>query len=69
MDSKKRTIKSLIMEYFENHPNQDIPHDPVVDWVTSEWIKENPHPPRDPWRTIRKLYQEGKLIKVRKGVL
>lgn len=29
---------------------------------------ENPEPPRDPWRAIRKLYQEGKLIKVGKGV-
>lgn len=68
MNSKKRTISNLVMEYFKNHPNQDIPHGPVVDWVTSEWLKDNPHPPRDPWRAIRKLHQEGKLIKVRKGV-
>jgi len=64
----KKTISSLVMEYFKNHPNQDIPHGPVVDWVTSEWLKDHTTPPRDPWRAIRKLHQEGKLVKVKKGI-
>lgn len=51
-----------------NHARQDLPHGPVVDWVTEEYLKNNPNSPRDPWRAIRKLHQEGKLIKVRKGV-
>jgi 5-methylcytosine-specific restriction endonuclease McrA len=63
-----KSISELIMEYFENHPKEDLPHGPVVDWVTQQWLKEHDTPPRDPWRAIRKLHQEGKLIKVRKGV-
>lgn len=63
-----KSISDLIMEYFRKHPNKDLQHDPVVDWVTEQFLKDNPEPPRDPWRAIRKLHQEGKLIKVSKGV-
>lgn len=63
-----KSISDLIMEYFMNRPKQDLPHGPVVDWVTKEYLKNNPTPPRDPWRAIRMLHQEGKLIKVKKGV-
>jgi len=63
-----KNISDLIMEYFSNHPKQNLPHGPVVDWVTKEYLKYNPTPPRDPWRAIRKLHQEGKLIKIKKGV-
>jgi hypothetical protein len=63
-----KTISELIIEYFMNHPKEDIPHGPIVDWVTEQWLKDYDTPPRDPWRAIRKLHQEGKLIKVRKGV-
>ena len=63
-----RSISDLTMEFFESHPNEDLQHGPVVDWVTEQYLKGNPKPPRDPWRAIRKLHQEGKLIKVRKGV-
>lgn len=66
---KRKTIKDLVREYFEAHPNQDLPHGPVVDWVT-EQRKAMGHqtPPRDPWRVIRRLHQRGWLIKVKKGV-
>lgn len=50
------------------HPNEDLEHGPVVDWVTEQWLKDHPFPPRDPWRAIRALHQKGILIKVRKGV-
>lgn len=56
------------MQYFKSHPNEDLPHGPVVDWVTEQYLKDNPTPPRDPWRAIRNLHQQGILIKVRKGV-
>ena len=58
----------LIREYFQDHPNQDIPHPEVVDWATSEWTSRTGQVFRDPDRGIRKLYQEGYLIKVGKGV-
>ena len=63
-----KTISELIKEYFISHPNQDIPHGPVVDWVAAEYLKYNDNPPRDTWRAIRNLHQEGFLIKIKKGV-
>jgi hypothetical protein len=64
-----KTISGLTMEYFMNHPNQELEHGPVVDLVTEQWLKDHDIPPRDPWRAIRKLHQEGKLIKVKKRSL
>lgn len=65
----RKTIRQLVREYFETHPDEDIPHGPVVDWVTEQWLAQGKEtPPRDPWRTIRQLHEEGWLIKVRKGV-
>ena len=64
-----KTIRELVQEFFRNHPNIDLPHGPVVDWVTEQWrLQGSEAPPRDPWRMIRRLHQEGWLIKVRKGV-
>jgi hypothetical protein len=64
----EKTISQLIMEYFYAHPNEDLKHGPIVDWVTEEWLKTHETPPRDPWRAIRALHQKGFLIKVKKGV-
>lgn len=63
-----KTISELIMGYFKDHPYQELEHGPVVDWVTKQWLKNHDTPPRDPWRAIRKLHQDGKLIKVGKGI-
>lgn len=63
-----KSISDLIMEFFQKHPKQDLKHGPVVDWVTKQYLQNHPEPPRDTWRAIRKLYQEGKLIKVKKGI-
>ncbi len=63
-----KSLNEFIMGYFQKFPNKDLEHGPVVDWVTKQWLKEHKTPPRDPWRAIRKLHQEGKLIKVKKGV-
>lgn len=63
-----KSIGDLIIEYFKNHPKQDLEHGPVVDWVTQEYLKYNKTPPRDPWRAIRKLHQKGILIKLGRGV-
>ena len=64
----KKSIRQLVLEYFEMHPNKDLTHGPVVDWVEKEYIKLGGTKPRDTWRTIRKLHQEGTLIKVGKGI-
>ena len=63
-----KTVSDLVMEYFRAHPKQDLKHGPVVDWVEEQYLKLYGKKPRDTWRAIRRLYQEGKLIKVKKGV-
>ncbi len=67
-ESKHITIDDLIMEYFISHPFQELPHGPVVDWVEEQYVKLYGRKPRDPWRNIRRLHQNGILIKVKKGV-
>ena len=62
------TISKLIIEYFKKHPKQDLNHGPIVDSITKQWLKTHKEPPRDPWRAIRKLYEEGILIKVKEGI-
>ncbi|MHA1252493.1 MAG: HNH endonuclease [Candidatus Helarchaeota archaeon] len=66
--TKKKSVKDLAMEFFKQHPNKEFRHGPVVDWIEEEYKKMYNKKPRDPWRAIRKLYQEGKLVKVKKGI-
>lgn len=56
------------MEFFLSHPNKDIDHPQVVDWVTKEFKARTGKTFRDPDRAIRLLHQQGVLIKVSKGV-
>lgn len=65
---KKITQKEIIMRFFKQNPNRDIPHPKVVDWATSEYQKITNEIFRDPDRQIRPLYDQGQLIKVSKGV-
>jgi len=62
------TIRELVLQYFRSHPFEDLPHGPVVDWVEEQYLKLYGRKPRDTWRTIRRLHQEGILIKVKKGI-
>ena len=62
-NENNNTVTYYIKEFFEKHPNEEIEHGKVVDYVFEHIPKA-----RDPWRAIRKLYQEGWLIQVRKGV-
>jgi 5-methylcytosine-specific restriction endonuclease McrA len=68
MNEEKITISDLIMEYFRENPKKDLPHGPVVDYVEERYLKLYGKKPRDIWRQIRRLHQEGILIKVGKGV-
>ena len=58
----------LIKEYFLSHPNKDIHHTEVVDWVVEQWKIRTGKVFRDPDRGIRSLAQKGFLIKVAKGI-
>jgi len=62
------TQVGLIMEFFRQNPNRDIPTEEIVDWVTAEWEKRKGSKFRDPDRMVRKLAQDGKLIKIRNGL-
>lgn len=60
--------KELIKQYFIQNPNRDIAYPEIVDWVTAEYERLTGEKFRDPDRAIRKLAQEGFLIKVSKGI-
>lgn len=66
--STRKSISELIMDYFQGHPGEDLCHKPVVDWVSLHYERQTGQKPSDPWRAIRKLSQQGKLLKVKKGV-
>jgi hypothetical protein len=67
-ENTDKSQQELLMEYFEKNPNKDICHPEVVDWATKEWLRRTGKVFRDPDRGIRKLSQNGFLIKVAKGV-
>jgi len=58
----------LIMEYFKKNPSREIGHPEIVDWVVKTYKQRTRKVFRDPDRAIRKLAQEGQLIKIKKGV-
>ena len=60
--------QDLLMEYFINHAGRDIQHPEIVDWVVTEYKQRTGKVFRDPDRGIRKLAQQGILVKVQKGI-
>ncbi len=58
----------VIMEFFKKNPKKSIKHPEVVDWCVAEYKKRTGEVLRDPDRAIRKLSQEGLLIKLGKGI-
>lgn len=68
LKNKKVVQQDLIIEFFKNNPNRDIKHPEVVDWVVKTYKQRTKEVFRDPDRAIRKLSQNGFLIKIAKGV-
>ena len=66
--TKRINQQSLLFEYFKKNPNRSISHPEVVDWTTAEYLKKTGKIFRDPDRGIRKLHQEGYLVKESIGV-
>jgi hypothetical protein len=64
----KITQHELVKEFYLKNPNRAIQHQEAVDWLTEEYKKRTGDVFRDPDRAIRKLHQEGFLIKIDKGV-
>ena len=65
---KSLSQSDLIMEYFKKNPKREIKHPEIVDWAVAELKKQTGEIFRDPDRAIRKLSQQGQLIKISKGV-
>ena len=66
--TKRKSINDLIKEFFTAHPNEELAHGPVVDWVEEQYLKLYMKKPRDTWRGIRNLYDIGFLQKIKKGI-
>lgn len=66
--TKQRSQLEIVFDYYKKRPNVELEHAEVVDAVTKEYQNETEKVFRDPDRAIRTLYQQGKLIKVKKGV-
>ena len=54
----------LIESYFKSNPNRDINHPEVVDWSVNQWKLLTGRVLRDPDRAIRRLHEDGKLVKI-----
>ena len=65
---RRPSQQELIHSYYRRHPGRTIPHAEVVDWAVQEWLSLTGKVFRDPDRAIRKLHQEGRLIKDGKGL-
>lgn len=68
MSDEQITQEELVKEFFINNPGREVKHPEVVDWLVSEYRRRTSRVFRDPDRAIRKLSQEGFLIKIAKGV-
>ena len=64
---KPMSQRDFLLEYYKSNPNRNIKHPEIVDWATNEYRKRTGKIFRDPDRGIRKLHQEGYLIKIKKG--
>jgi hypothetical protein len=57
------SLEAIAKAFFEANPNREITQQEATAHIRS--LRPDA---QDPWRTVRKLYQDGWLIKVRKGV-
>lgn len=55
------------MEYYTKFSNRTIPHTQSVPWLMQEYEARTGSPFADPDRAIRRLAQDGKLVKRGKG--
>jgi predicted restriction endonuclease len=69
MPAKKMPSQAnFVRAWFEHHPNRDIHHDESKKAIEEAWLKLTGKRLEDVDRAIRRLGQEGILIKVAKGV-
>ncbi|MFA6963640.1 MAG: HNH endonuclease [Patescibacteria group bacterium] len=68
MKPKKISQEQVIKKYFIAHPNISVEHKDCVPWMMKEYRDKTGQVFADPDRGIRKLHQEGFLVKENKGV-
>jgi len=68
LEKAKITQESLVREFYENRPNEDITVSEAVDWIMAEYRTRTGKRFWHPDSTIRKLCQRKFLVKVARGV-
>ncbi len=69
MKNKKNISQAdLLKEYFLQNPHKKIPHNVIVPWAVNEFKKRTGKVLADADRAIRKMSQQGFLVKEGKGV-
>jgi site-specific DNA-methyltransferase (adenine-specific) len=66
--TKPNTKIQALMEFFIENPNRDITYAEVKNWIDSEYQKKTGSGINYFERKIRNLFEQGKLVCVRKGV-
>lgn len=68
MAKEEVSQEKILKEYFLKNPKKSIAHKDSVKWVMNEYKKRTKKVFADPDRGIRKLHQNGFLIKESKGI-
>jgi predicted restriction endonuclease len=68
MSKEETNQEEILKEFFLKNPKKSIPHHKSVGWCMREYEKRTGKVFADPDRGIRKLHQNGFLIKESKGV-
>lgn len=59
---RRVTVESLAREYFEQHLDEEVTQQEVTSWIIDRYEEAKGRRPQDPWRTVRRLAQDGWLI-------
>lgn len=65
---RRPSQSDLLLAHFKTYPKQALSHSDWIDQVTKQCEDILGSTPRDLWRAVRKLHQDGYLVKVAKGV-
>lgn len=65
---KPGTQIDAILQYFKQNPNRDIPYSEVQAWINTEYKKKTGSGINFFERKIRNLFEQGKLVYVKKGI-
>ena len=62
------TVRSLVIEFFESRPNEDVQHGLVCEYVYKKYQELYGRWPQSTWKETGTLWRQGFLTKVRWGV-